>query len=146
MKQKKAHVVMAIAICFALMSLVGCASSEDTTTSISPPVASTDGAGSDVLAEWGLRGEGNETTEPFDLTTGTTVFQASYSGTGPFMIDLLDSNGSPVEQIAAGAGAMSVTKNVTLQQGGTYSLRVAADGPWELTASYGDNNPGVSTP
>ncbi len=145
MKQKKAHVVMAIAICFALMSLVGCASSEGT-TSISPPVASPEGAGSDVLAEWGLRGEGNETTEPFDLTAGTTVFQASYSGTGPFMIELLDANGDPVEQIAAGTGSMSAAKNFTLQQGGAYSLRVAADGPWELAVSYEDDNPGVSTP
>lgn len=95
--------------------------------------------GSAVRGESGMRGEGAETTEPFELPAGTTVVEFTHTGDGAFAIDLLDAQGNAVERIAAGTGETSATKSVEMQKPGEFRLRIAADSSWEIAFRSSDS-------
>ena len=94
-----------------------------------------------VASEWGLQGDANETTEPFDMPAGETEFSYSHKGAGTYAVALLDANNNQVEQIASGTGETSASKKVDVQTAGKYRLKITAASPWEITVHYPGDSP-----
>ena len=129
----------ALAAVLALALLAGCAGPFMPAEGRDPPVdspAAGERRQEAVAAAWGVRGEGAETTDPFDMPAGTTEFQTIHEGSGDFTFELLDDAGTRVEELAAGSGNASATKEVVLTGAGTYRIRVTASAPWEINVTY----------
>jgi hypothetical protein len=137
MKQNKALVVAAIAICFA--ALVACGFDGGATGTTQQPEGTVPEQNDPIVAsEWGLRGDGSETTELFDVPAGAMTVQASHDGSGPWTVELVDGAGNLIEKVVADSGAMDATSELVVSEAGRYALRISADGPWEIAVSFAD--------
>lgn len=97
------------------------------------------GDSSVVESEWGIRGVTNETTEPFEMPSGVTEISFTHQGSSAYSITLLNEDSKPVQQIAAGSGNASATKQIEVLTPGKYRLQIVADAAWEITMHYSDD-------
>jgi hypothetical protein len=123
----------AVLIVLAAFVFGACSSGEGATTG--------DGGGAAVVAsEWGLQGDGSETTDPMDLPAGTATIQCRHESEADFAIDIVDADGTTVQQLRSQGGTSCAGMTYTLEQAGTYQMRVTADGPWEIVVTAGDTD------
>ena len=110
------------------------------------PVGGRREAVGDVAAEWGIRGEGSQVSDPFAMPAGETSFGIVHEGAGPFSATLIDEAGNETALLADGEGVIGATRTVTVPTGGQYRVRVEATGPWELIATYPESGVGEIWP
>lgn len=77
-------------------------------------------------------GHGSQRTDPFLLEPGVVDFSMDHIGTGPFLVELMDTQGGLVEQVVSAAGSFSGVQAVRIDRGGQYHFRVRATGPWSI--------------
>lgn len=124
-------------VILAVVVLVACGNNQP----ISRSQTTTGDAGESVVASaWGLQGDGDETTEPMELPAGTATIQCTYEGEGEFAIDIVDTAGATVQQLRSAGGTACADLAYTLDQPGSYRVRVSADGPWEINVTYDDSD------
>ena len=117
-------------VVLATLFLVACGAPGRATTS--EPNASV------VASEWGLQGNGNETTDPMELAAGSATVTCTYSGAKDFAIDIVNASGTTVQQLVSPAGTNCSGLSYDLKQTASYTLRISADGPWEINVTSGD--------
>jgi hypothetical protein len=137
MKQNKTLVVAAIGLCLVVMVACGPGNAAGGTTD-QPAGTAPESNGPVVASEWGLRGEGSETTEMFDVPAGAMTVEASHAGSGPWTVELVDGSGNLIEEIVSDTGATAATRDLVVNNSGRYALRINADGAWEIAVSYPD--------
>jgi hypothetical protein len=86
-----------------------------------------------VLSEWGLAGEGGTLTDRFTLPAGHTVFDVTYTGSGPFRAQLLTAAGPRAALLAEGSGPTQAQLGIDLAAPSQYAVRIEAAGAWEIT-------------
>lgn len=123
-----------IGLVLVALVLTACGTSGQT-TSTTP-----DSTTSVVASEWGMQGTGNETTDAMELAAGSATVSCTYSGTKDFAIDIVDAAGTTVQQLVSPAGTNCAGLSYDLKQTGTYTMRIIADGPWELNVTSGDSD------
>jgi hypothetical protein len=95
------------------------------------------GAAEDVVrSEWGIRGTGDDLTDLAEMPAGPATVAATYTGVGPFTVDLQDQVGNLIQRVAASSGAANASTTVIVPAAGMYQFKVRAAGPWELIVSY----------
>ena len=77
-------------------------------------------------------GRGSETTAPFPLQAGVTVFGVDYIGSGDFTVRLLDADRRSIGDLVDVTGPFSGTPSFRVPQAGEYRLEVRADGAWNI--------------
>ena len=97
-----------------------------------------DSNASAVASEWGLQGNGNETTDPMELVAGSATVTCTYAGATDFAIDIVDASGTAVQQLVSPAGSNCSGLRYDLKQTASYTLQISADGPWEINVTSGD--------
>lgn len=97
-------------------------------------------------------GSGDELTAEFDLTNGLLVLEASHSGSGNFIVQLLSAEGDRELSINA-IGAYSGVRGHQVKEGalfalapGAFRVEVNADGPWTVDLSQPQWNQGADLP
>ena len=71
-----------------------------------------------------LSGTGDEATQFFNLPSGLHTFTLSNSGSGNFIVDLLDRSGNEVDNLENTIGDFNGSTAVHIDSGGTYLLNV----------------------
>jgi hypothetical protein len=71
-----------------------------------------------------LSGTGNQATQFFNLSSGLHTFTLTNSGSGNFIVDLLDQNGNEVENLENVIGSFNGSTAVHIDNAGPYLLNV----------------------
>lgn len=104
------------------------AASETPATETAAPTATDAGVELPVR----LSGSGTDVSEPVALGAGVLLAQLTHTGSGTFVVTLLDSSGAEVVELADGSGTWVGTRAVILPAAGEYIAEVTADGDWQI--------------
>jgi hypothetical protein len=74
-----------------------------------------------------FRSRGPQVSDFFTLTSEHTRFDMKHDGENNFIVWLLDSNGTKVEQIAGEVGTFDGSRAIDIQINGIYCLNIGAD-------------------
>lgn len=77
-------------------------------------------------------GTGQQATELFPLAAGLAVFEFTYAGEAPFVVQLLDTDGKMVGEVARASGPSSGSRAIRIDRNGRYLLDVSATGAWTI--------------
>ncbi len=91
-------------------------------------------------APFTISGTGQTASRQFTLQQGLAIFTMNYSGAGNFIVDLLDSSGNEVANLANQIGNYSGSQAVQIPGTGSYIFNVQAgsateSGSWSITTS-----------
>jgi hypothetical protein len=132
-------VVALIASALAAVALSGCGgTTAPTTPTTKPTTPASSGTSPTAVGTPAppkvFTATGPSTTSLFPLTTGLSLYNILYTGTGSFVAEVLNSSGAGVTQLANVNGPLSGTQSAGLPAG-SYSLQVQATGEWTITVS-----------
>ncbi len=80
-----------------------------------------------------FNGNGQQATSLFYLSSGLHVFQTSNSGSGNFIVYLLDQNGNVVDSVANSIGSSNGSQAEGIDSSGIYLLSVQSEGSWTIS-------------
>lgn len=80
-----------------------------------------------------LSGSGDTATEMIELEAGFAVFEGSYSGSGNFIVQLMDENGNNVELLVNEIGSYNGKTFAIINTDGNYYLNVTASSSWNFS-------------
>lgn len=79
-----------------------------------------------------LNGTGVKPTDPFELSSGGYRVSLTHTGTGNFIVDLMDSSGNATESLANEIGNANLTRVIRVDKGKYLFAVDHADGPWTI--------------
>ena len=80
-----------------------------------------------------LSGSGDTASDMIELEAGFAVFEGSYSGSGNFIVQLMDENGNNVELLVNEIGSYNGKTFAVINTAGNYYLNVTASAGWNFT-------------
>lgn len=79
-----------------------------------------------------LVGTGKNTTQPFSLEQGLSLFSMKHTGPSNFTVWLMDSNGRKIDLLVSVIGEFQGSKAEGLPAAGNYTLDIATEGDWSV--------------
>ena len=80
-----------------------------------------------------VSGSGDTSTDLITLEAGFAVFEGNYSGSGNFIVQLMDENGNDVELLVNDIGSYKGKTFAVIQTAGNYYLNVKASSSWNFS-------------
>ena len=91
------------------------------------------GRGTPSTSAFSFEGEGSDETTTFTHAPGYARLSYTHSGTGPFMVWILDGNGNELDLLVDEIGPVSDWVEVEFDEWGLYMIGVDADGEWTVS-------------
>lgn len=88
-----------------------------------------------ALASFTIAGQGQASPVLFNLQQGLAVFSMNYNGNDTFIVDLKDSSGNKISNLANGARSTSQSFAAKIPSNGNYTVTVQATFPWTINVT-----------